>query len=164
MAHEAHSCVLWDPGVHAEEEMERLTPILRNVDYLIPNWLEVEKLTKTRDIHEMGEKMSLVSPTTKIIIKQGSKGATLIGGMEISSVSGFSLEGSGMRAMNTVGCGDAFIGAFAAFKTMRYDDSESIRWANCAGAYNATQPKTRGSPTREQLKDFYRMYYQSKGR
>jgi hypothetical protein len=40
---------------------------------------------------------------------------------------------------------------------MGYDDLESIKRANCAAAFKATRLETRGSPTKRELDDFYRI-------
>ena len=63
------------------------------------------------------------------------------------------LEKIGFEVINTVGCGDAFIGAFASAKVEGYDDIGAMRWGCAAGAYKATRIETRGSPTFIQLGD-----------
>ena len=59
-----------------------------------------------------------------------------------------------MKVVNTVGCGDAFIGAFAAAKVNQCRDEEALIQANYAGAYKATREETRGSPTHMELVNF----------
>jgi sugar/nucleoside kinase (ribokinase family) len=61
------------------------------------------------------------------------------------------LEELNLKAVNTVGCGDAFIGAFASALVEGKGHIESLRRANAAGGYKATRIETRGGPTREQL-------------
>jgi len=56
------------------------------------------------------------------------------------------LKELGMNAINTVGCGDAFLGVFAASKSQGFEDKEALERANLAGALKATKPETRGSP------------------
>jgi len=53
--------------------------------------------------------------------------------------------------VNTVGCGDAFIGGFASAKVEGLDDIEALRHASAAGSFKATRKETRGGPTREEL-------------
>ena len=65
------------------------------------------------------------------------------------------LKKRGMSVVNTVGCGDAFIGAFASYKYLGFDDVDALVRANVAGAFKATRPETRGSPTRQQLEEMY---------
>lgn len=62
-----------------------------------------------------------------------------------------------MKTVNTVGCGDAFLGVFAAYKAEGLSDEEALRRANAAGAYKATRRETRGSPARKQLEKFLSM-------
>jgi len=61
------------------------------------------------------------------------------------------LERLGLHVVNTVGCGDAFIGAFAAAKVEGMDDLEALRRGCSAGSFKATRTETRGGPTREEL-------------
>jgi len=69
-------------------------------------------------------------------------------------VPGIDLEKLGLKAVNTVGCGDAFLGMFAAQKSLGLDDEECIERANLAGALKATKPETRGSPTRTEFEKY----------
>jgi sugar/nucleoside kinase (ribokinase family) len=57
----------------------------------------------------------------------------------------------GLKVVNTVGCGDAFIGGFAAGLVEGLSHIEALRQASAAGSYKATKIETRGGPTREQL-------------
>ncbi len=66
-------------------------------------------------------------------------------------MSAVSLKKLGFELVNTVGCGDAFIGAFASAKVEEYDDIGAMRWGCATGAYKATRIETRGSPTFIQL-------------
>ena len=59
-----------------------------------------------------------------------------------------------MKVVNTVGCGDAFLGVFAASKAQGMDDIEALERANLAGALKATKPETRGSPRKEEFERY----------
>ncbi len=61
--------------------------------------------------------------------------------------------------VNTTGSGDAFVGAFAAYKVLGVNDIDAFRFANMAGALKACHPETRGSPTRKDLEESYRKYF-----
>jgi sugar/nucleoside kinase (ribokinase family) len=54
--------------------------------------------------------------------------------------------------VNTVGCGDAFIGTFAAAKVEGLDDMSALRRGCAAGSFKATRKETRGGPTAAELK------------
>ena len=65
----------------------------------------------------------------------------------------------GQKVVNTTGCGDAFVGAFAAFKILGKSDTEAMRYANMAGALKACRPETRGSPGRRELEEACKKYF-----
>jgi sugar/nucleoside kinase (ribokinase family) len=83
----------------------------------------------------------------------GSSGSTLTqtdNGVTIH-LDAVPLERLGLQVVNTVGCGDAFIGAFAVAKVNGLDDIEALRQGNAAGSFKATRKETRGGPTRVEL-------------
>src|SRR2546428_13504259 len=69
------------------------------------------------------------------------------------AVQNVDIEKLGGKVVNTAGCGDAFVGAFGAYKTLGKTDEESLQYANMAGALKGTRPETRGSPTRRGLEN-----------
>ena len=146
--------VIWDPGVYAEEELGNLLPILKNTDYFILNQLEYENLLGTSDPREVIQLLEKRVKGIAAIIKRGAEGSTLINGSGTTvTIEAVPLEKLGMNVVNTVGCGDAFIGGFSASKVREMDDIEALRNANAAGGFKATRKETRGGPDREQLKD-----------
>lgn len=64
----------------------------------------------------------------------------------------------GKKIVNTTGCGDAFVGAFAAYKVLGHPDVEALKRGNMAAALKASRPETRGSPSRKELEEYYRKY------
>lgn len=147
--------VIWDPGVYAELGIEALSPTLQHVDYFILNHLEYENLLGTYDPDEVGEILMGEKPHLKAIIKRGSKGCVLCGGIEEQIIiRAVPLERLGKVVINTVGCGDAFIGAFAASKVLGHNDKEALRRGCAAGSFKATKKETRGGPTSGELEDF----------
>jgi len=56
-----------------------------------------------------------------------------------------------LKVVNTVGCGDAFLGAFVSALSEGLSDLDALRWGNCAGGLKATRFETRGSPSREMI-------------
>jgi len=145
--------VIWDPGVYAELGLDALTPTLANADYFILNHLEYENLLGTSSDHEIARMMHDRVKNLNRIIKHGSQGCTLthdgVGAM--IHINAVPLDRLGMTVVNTVGCGDAFIGGFASAKVEGLDDTEALRWGNAAGSFKATRKETRGGPTRAQL-------------
>jgi ribokinase len=145
--------VMWDPGVYAEHGLETLLPTLRNTDYFILNHLEYENLLGTSDPKQVMERLDEHVRGVKAIIKHGAEGSTICLDSTGATVSmdAVPLEELGLCVVNTVGCGDAFIGGFASAKVEGLDDIEALRHASAAGSFKATRKETRGGPTREEL-------------
>jgi len=145
--------VIWDPGVLAQSGLNSISPVLQYVNYFVLNHVEFENLLGTKDPCTIGERLAIFNENMKVIVKQGSRGSVLYSNKEkISlSMSAIPLDKLGLELVNTVGCGDAFIGAFASAKVEGLSDEEALRWGCAAGAYNATKKETRGSPTFKQL-------------
>ncbi|MCW3991604.1 MAG: PfkB family carbohydrate kinase [Candidatus Bathyarchaeota archaeon] len=145
--------VIWDPGVYAELELEALAATIRNVDYFILNHLEFDNLLGTSEPEQVGAQLEAVNRGIKAIIKHGREGCTLCGdgGEKTIHINAAPLKRMGLEVVNTVGCGDAFIGAFAASKVEAIDDVEALRRGCAAGSFKATRKETRGGPTAEQL-------------
>ncbi|MBS7652624.1 hypothetical protein KEJ13_05780 [Candidatus Bathyarchaeota archaeon] len=150
--------VIWDPGVYYRAGVEALKDTLMNVDYFILNRVEFEGLLGTSDPLEVGGRLNAIKGGMKVIIKRGGEGCALYDDGEVIEVDALPLEELGMRVVNTVGCGDAFIGALAAAKVEGLGDLEALRWGCAAGSYKATRMETRGGPTRRQLMELLRAW------
>ncbi len=156
--------VIWDPGVYAELGLAALKGVLRNVDYFILNHLEFEGLLGTSDPWEVTARLGAVNPSVKAVIKRGAEGCILCSsGEEPTWVRAVPLERLGMRVVNTVGCGDAFIGALAASLVEGFDEVEALRRGCAAGAFKATRKETRGGPTAEELQELLRRWAELEG-
>ena len=151
IAREAGGLIAWDPGIRAKAGMERLRSILIRTSYLFLNEVEAEYMTGVRQPAEAAKRLSEINPDLTAILKSGKEGCTMSKGRATIRVPGIDLARFGLRVVNTVGCGDAFLGAFSAAKALDLSDEESVHWANWAGALKATKPETRGSPTRDEL-------------
>jgi ribokinase len=147
------STVIWDPGVYAELGIEALSPALHYVDYFVLNHLEYENFMGTSEPREVGEMLRGEKPDLKGIIKRGSEGSLICGAGhdEPLVMEAVPLDRLSMSVVNTVGCGDAFIGAFAAAKVNGLSDVESLRRGCAAGSFKATRKETRGGPTAEEF-------------
>jgi sugar/nucleoside kinase (ribokinase family) len=145
--------VIWDPGVYAEMGLEALLPILRNVDYFVLNHIEYENLLGTSDPKKIAKTLSEKVDSIIPIIKHGSEGSILCEdeGGTIIFMEAVPLERLGLKIINTVGCGDAFLGGFASALVEGKNHIDALRQASAAGSYKATRIETRGGPTREQL-------------
>lgn len=145
--------VLWDPGVYANEGLEVLLPTIKNVDYFILNHIEYENLFGTSNPNEISKVLCNHVKDIIIIIKLGVNGCILCGdqGSTIIEMDAVPLSEIGLKVVNTVGCGDAFIGGFASALVEKKSHMEALKQAIAAGSYKATRLETRGGPTLKQL-------------
>jgi ribokinase len=144
--------IVYDPGVKSEKGLDALQPILNNADYLIVNESEIHNLTGSLNLQDATKKVTENYPRLKIIQKFGGRGSNMFedGGSSVF-VDALDLASLGMRVINTVGCGDSFLGAFVAALVEGLPDLDALRWATCAAGIKATKPETRGSPDRETM-------------
>jgi ribokinase len=146
--------VMWDAGVRSTLGLERLKEVLRNINYLVVNEVEVKNLTGEHNPEKAWDRLSEINGDMSLIVKLGSRGCMLIDQRRIIMVPGVDLKEMGLKVVNTVGCGDAFLGVFAAYKVLGLSDLEALEMANLAGALKATKAETRGSPSRENLEKY----------
>jgi ribokinase len=143
--------VAWDPGVKSQLGADRVRGLVENVDYVVANESEVENLTWTSDPDKGANMLMALNRQMKVVTKLGVKGSLMHDGKERLVSQPFNLESRGMKVVNTVGCGDAFLGAFVAAISEGRSDEDAMKWGNCAGGLKATKTETRGSPNRETL-------------
>jgi ribokinase len=151
--------VMWHPGVLTRFGLKEFEEEMEDIDYLVLNEHEATFFAGVKSLDESLKVLSKASPKAKILVTLGSKGAALYSAGKVSKVRRISLEKLGRKVVNTTGSGDAFVGAFAAYKVLGLDDMDAFRYANMAGALKACHPETRGSPTRKDLEESYRKYY-----
>ncbi len=154
LANEQNKTVVWDAGVRSVLGIERLGTVLKSLDYLVINQVEVKNLTGEKNPPEAWERLSKVNERLRLIVKLGERGCSLIGSDTVMIVPAVDLKELGLRVVNTVGCGDAFLGVFVAYKSQGLEDEKALERANLAGALKAAKPQTRGSPTREELERY----------
>jgi sugar/nucleoside kinase (ribokinase family) len=140
--------------VRAKLGPDTLRAILQRVSYLVVNEVETEYLTGTTDPDAASEQLLRENPGLRVVLKRGKEGCVLRTTSGARKYPGVDLESLGMKVVNTVGCGDAFLGAFVAARAEGKPDDEAIQWANAAGAFKATRMETRGSPRRKELNEF----------
>ena len=151
--------VIWDPGVFAEEGLDALIPTLKNVDYFILNNIEYENLLGTSDPKTVANELERASDGITSIIKHGAEGCVLCeADGTIIQMEAAPLSKMGLKVVNTVGCGDAFIGGFASGLVDGQSHIEALRRASAAGSYKATKIETRGGPGKEQLNQVLRLW------
>ena len=150
--------LFWHPGVLARFGIKEWSEELKDLQYLILNQHEVIVFTGAKTLESALAKLNEEAPGTRIVVTLGKNGAAYHAGGKMFAVQNVDVEKLGGKVVNTAGCGDAFVGAFGAYKTLGKTDEESLQYANMAGALKATRPETRGSPTRRELEEAYRRY------
>lgn len=144
----------WDTGVRSILGVEKLDNILKYVDYLFVNQVEVENLTGQSQPPKAWERLAKINEAIKLVLKLGEKGCLLVSKKDLVEVAAIDLREIGLQVVNTVGCGDAFLGAFSASKAQGLSDKAALERANLAGALKATKPETRGSPAKTELERY----------
>lgn len=148
--------VVWDAGVRSMLGIKKSEMVLKNLDYLVINQVEVKNLTGEKDPAKAWDQLSTINKRLKLVVKLGERGCLLVDSNQVLTIPTLDLKELGLRVVNTVGCGDAFLGVFAAYKSQALEDKEALERANLAGALKATKPETRGSPKREELEGYLR--------
>lgn len=143
--------VAWDPGVNSELGLREVRALMKNVDYIVANEHEVANLTGVKNPETAARRLTAENEKLKVVVKLGGKGCVLHAGDKKVMLPNLDLSAVGLKAVNTVGCGDAFLGAFVAALSEGLSDADALRWGNCAGGLKATRFETRGSPDREKL-------------
>ena len=143
--------VVWDPGVKSELGLEKVTALLANVDYVVANESEVLNLTGSENYDSAAGSIRKINEQSKLVAKLGANGCILIGKNQRISSKALDIKLVGLKVVNTVGCGDAFLGAFVAALSEGMSDADAVKWGNCGGGLKATRSETRGSPDRDTL-------------
>ncbi len=143
--------IAWDPGVKSELPIDKVRQLLKNVDYVAANEHEMANLTGSDDPSMGARKLIGVNSELRVVTKLGAKGSEMYHRNERYVCPPLDLEAKGLKVVNTVGCGDAFLGAFVAALSEGRSDEEAHRWGNCAAGLKAAKSETRGSPDRESL-------------
>jgi ribokinase len=145
---------IWAPGVRTISGRSAVTKLLKYTDYLVLNEQEVMNLAGASSVREAFAELSIHQKDLRLVVTKGGSGATLLGpGLE-EVVEGVDLASLGLKVVNTVGCGDAFIGCFAVNLIQHRSLRESLQMANYAGSFKATKLDTRGAPTADELASF----------
>lgn len=146
--------IVWDAGVRSVLGIDRLREILEKVNFLVVNEVEVRNLTGSDDPVGSFEILREVNEGVTLVVKLGHRGCVMVNSRGALRFRGIDLGKLGLKVVNTVGCGDAFLGVFVASKARGFGNREALERANLAGALKAAKPETRGSPFREELERY----------
>ena len=144
---------LWDPGILISYGWETLQPLVRQVDFSFLNEPEAAALFGTQDPHILLQYLQKLEFHNHVVLKLGAQGTVMLEPATgiVSEVPALPLKDLGLNVVNTVGCGDVFVGAFAAYHVLGASIQKSLIMASVAAGLNATRPETRGSPERATL-------------
>jgi len=121
------------------------------VAWFTPNETEAAFFLNSESKAEDAAKQLLSKGLRGVVLKRGAEGVYLaIAGGEAGWVRAFPVE-----AVNTVGAGDCFNGAFAAALLEGLDAFQAARFASAAAAISVTRPGAQSSmPNRVEVDDF----------
>jgi ribokinase len=146
--------VVWAPGLQSSSGIENIMNVIDNVSFLILNESECSLMSGICDPLSGCNKLSLKKNNLGVIVTRGEKGCIFGKNGDVISIPTIDPVERGLKKVNTVGAGDAFIGTFCSMKILGKDDLESIFLANLSGALKVTKEETRGSPTIDELTEF----------
>ena len=146
---------LWDPGILAGLGWAALAPLTRHVDSLVLNEAEAEQLFGVADPEDILRSLDLRGAPACIVLKRGARGSLLLECVTgaTTRIPPLPLDPLGLTVVSSVGCGDVFLGTYAAYLSMGSARGDALVMASAAAGMNATSPETRGGPTRLMLED-----------
>jgi ribokinase len=128
--------------------------LTRKVNTLTPNETEIAVLAGVetpRNILDIAATIYTVSGVENLVVTMGDKGA-LIASMDNTMVPAFAI-----KAVDTVGAGDAFNGALAVALARGENLVDAVRYANAVGALSTTRPGAQSSlPLTWEVENFLR--------
>jgi len=141
--------VLWDPGTLARHGWDVLVPLASQVDSLFVNEAEANWLFGTADPRDIVRSLDHRGAPSHLVLKMGARGSLLIdvGSGGTTEIPPLPIDALGLQVVSAVGCGDVFLGAFAAYRSRGRERGEALLMASAAAGLNATRPETRGGPT-----------------
>ena len=145
--------IFWDPGILTNHGWKNLQPFARQTDTLFLNEAEAYALFGADDTGTCLQHLRGHESPRHVVLKRGSRGAIVVEPCTtaLTQVLALPLKKLGLHVVNTVGCGDVFAGAYAAYRVLGADTQTSLIMASVAAGLNATHPETRGCPERATL-------------
>ncbi len=143
--------VIYSPGVRVREGRESLKEIAGSCDFLVLDKAELARLSGKTDAVQATRFLQGSSPQMTVVATSGKGGCIVVDRKGMTGIPGVDLSMLSMKAVNSTGSGDSFLGVLASFLASGTTPVEAARWANLAGAMKATRYETRGSPTRAGL-------------
>jgi ribokinase len=123
---------------------------LRCIDWLVLNKREAAELTRMHELGEGSEAAALAKAfDIGVMTTLGAEGIAACKGAERWQVPALKID-----PVDTVGAGDAAVGAFAAALHRKLETREALRWASVAGGLACLTPGAQTSlPTEAQIRN-----------
>ena len=147
--------VIWSPGTLVRHGFDLLKELFLKTDYVIMNKSESLILTGINDAVKASLTLSDKIRGKRVITTLGTEGCAFCWETKTAKLPALDLAALGLRAINAVGAGDAFVGAFAALKIKGFGDVEALFMANIAGSLKTTKEETRGSPSYAEIRRYF---------
>lgn len=149
--HENHIPVILNPAP-ASKALD--FNIISSCDYLMPNETELEILTgmpvETEEQIISAAKLLITKGIKNVIVTLGQSGVLWLAKEQVHHIDAYSV-----KAVDTTGAGDAFIGCFAHFLNQGKDTLYAIKMATAFAALSVTRHGTQSSyPSKEELQLF----------
>ncbi|HEV2226102.1 MAG TPA: carbohydrate kinase family protein [Nitrososphaerales archaeon] len=143
--------LIYSPGVRSSLGVKALEDVLALADVLVIDRSELSNLSGPRDPAGAASHLQASFPGLTVVATLGPLGCVVVVHGNLSVLPGVDLAGLGLKAVNSTGSGDAFLGAFTSYRMLGRPHVEAAKLGNLAGALKATKTETRGSPTRAEL-------------
>jgi len=129
--------------------LEKLAPLIKLTDILLPNKMGALTLTGTQSLKEAAEKLLALGPKT-VVITLGEGGCILKTERETLEVPAFKV-----KAVDATGAGDAFNAGLMTGILNQWDLRKAATFANAVAAIKITYPGAQaGLPTRKEVERF----------
>lgn len=126
--------------------------LLAATDVLVPNEVEVAQVLGTQARPSDAAQALLAQGCRAVVVTLGAQGALLVTAEGEQAIAPFAVT-----PVDTVGAGDAFVGALAAGLATGQDLTTALRYASASGAIATTRPGAMAAlPVRDEIEQFLR--------
>jgi ribokinase len=146
--------VIWSPALLTNYGLSKVQRYASDVDYLILNQQEARSLTQVDDGVHACTMISNAVRSRKVVVTLGDEGCVLCTDGKSTIIPPMHLASFDLKIVSTVGAGDTFVGAFAAFKLKEFEDAQALYIANIAAALKTAREETRASPRYDEIKQY----------
>jgi ribokinase len=125
--------------------------LLSQVDYLVPNQIELALLTQTNSLEEGVQRLRALG-VKQVVVTLGGDGVAVF-----DDDQAYQLAPHQVDVVDTTAAGDAFVGGFAVALVEGKSTRAAAEWGNAAGALAVTRAGAQPSlPARAELHEFLR--------